>query len=157
MKRIKLMTFYCTLALIAMAVAGCGKSASDNQQASAKTDGPPDISKKVDLVVGGLAQGNSSENKWWPTTVVQQIEKKLNINLTMVNYDPQKLGLDLASGELPDVMLVYPIHVDSVIKGRHAVALNKYFDTIGKNLTLDRYKERNSLMSNYRSGGDGNI
>lgn len=157
MKRIKFITYICTLTLIAAAVAGCGKGASNNQQAAAQKTKTPDISKKIDLVVGGIDRGNSSENKWWPTTVVERIEKKLNVNLTMVNYDQQKLGLDLASGELADVMLVYPINADSVIKGRHAVALNKYFDTIGKDFTLDRYKFRNSLMSKYKSDGDGNV
>lgn len=157
MKRIKLMALAGLLALAVAGVAGCGQKAPGTQQAEASKSGTPDISKKVDLVVGGLDRGNSSDDKYWPSMVVDAIEKKLNVNLKLVNYDQQKLGMDLASGELPDVMMVYQINMDSVIKGKHAVPLNHYFDTIGKELDSSRYRFRNSVMSKFQSGGDGNV
>lgn len=157
MKKSKLITAFFTLSLAALAVAGCGKKTGNAPQETGNGDKASDISNKVDLVVGGLDRGNSSDDPYWPTTIVEEMEKKLNINLKMVNYDQQKLGLDLASGELPDVMLVYRANSDSVIRGRHAVALNKYFDTIGKDMAADRYSFRNSIMAKYQSGGDKNV
>lgn len=157
MKRIRFITVVCTLAPAVLAAAGCQSKTADNQQAPVNEAGTADISRRIDLVVGGIDRGNSSDDKNWPQEVVKQIEKKLNVSLKLVNYDQQKLGLDLASGELADVMLVYRINTDSVIKGRHAAALNPYFDTIGKNLADSRYSFRNSAMAKYQSGGDGNV
>lgn len=177
MKKAKLMALFCTLALAATATAGCASKTTDTASTSAtdsattsaggkddsstaaavSKEDTPDISEKIDLVIGGIDRGNSSDDKEWPESVVQQIEKKLNVNLKLVNYDQQKLGLDLASGELPDVMLVYRINTDSVIKGRHAVPLNKYFDSVGKDLADKRFAFRNSAMAKYQSGGDGNV
>lgn len=157
MKKIKRMAFFGLMALAVSGIAGCGKNAAVTQQAEADKAGMPDISKRVDLVVGGLDRGNSADDKYWPSMVVDAIEKELNVHLKLVNYDQQKLGLDLASGELPDVMMVYQINMESVIKGRHAVPLNHYFDTAGRELAADRYRFRNSVMSKFQSGGDGNV
>lgn len=160
MKKRKVTAFLCAAALLVSGLAGCGKDAESTsggggEQAAAAATG--DTSEKIELVVGGLDRGNSADNQWWPTDIVQQINEKLNIELKLVNYDQQKLGMDLASGELPDVMLVYRQNAESVIKGKHAVPLNEYFDTVGKNLADDRFTFRNNMMSKYQSGGDGNV
>lgn len=165
MKKKRIMTILCAIAVTASGTAGCGGSttgttantAKNRESAESGQAAAPGTPDKIELVVGGLDRGNSSDNKWWPTTIVDEINKKLNVELKLVNYDQQKVGLDLASGELPDVMFVYPANVESVLKGKHAVALNEYFDTIGTNLASDRYRFRNSVMSKYQSGGDGNV
>lgn len=158
MRKRKATAFLCAAALLVSGLAGCGQkteSAPESQEETKEVSG--DTSEKIELVVGGIDRGNSADNQWWPTEIVQQINEKLNIELKLVNYDQQKLGLDLASGELPDVMLIYRGNVESVVKGKHAVALNEYFDTIGKNLASERFDFRNKVMAQYQSGGDGNV
>lgn len=146
----RMLALCCAAALSAGMLAGCG---SEETRDSGGTDGgaPDDTSEKVTITIGIKSFTDSSTYKYWPMEVVNQIEDKLNIELQFVSYDDQKLSLDLASGDMCDIMCISPDYIDNVLKGKHAVNLDEYTDTLAENIHSERFDTRNSVMREFRS------
>lgn len=160
MRKMKIATVMLALALSLGTFAGCadtdkpqGNSGTGSTDTN-KTEGTKtDSTQKVELVLGAMGFQSSEDDKYWPTAITQEIEKELNITLKTIKYDEEKLNLDLAAGQLCDMMMVYPKHLDGVLKGKHAVELDSYFDTIAKDINSEKMQLRNNIMREYRSDG----
>lgn len=152
----KIAALLCTAALTGGLLSGCGADQSDASKESSGSSGS-DMSEKVTITVGGADFTDSSTYKHWPMEVVQQIEKKLNIELKFVKYDNQKLSLDLASGETTDIVCVSPDYIQNVIKGKHAVNLDEYKDTLATNIHSERFEKRNNVIREFRSNGEDKL
>lgn len=171
MKR-KWIAAMCAFTVLAGTMAGCGaatettgKTAETDSKTSKteeKTTGGEQASgetagDKVEIKIGALNFQSSSDREVWPTTVVEELEKKLGVTMTIVGYDEERLNLDLASGQLCDIMMIYPKHLDGVLKGGHALALDPYLDNIASNIGSEKMNLRNEVMRKYRSNDTGNL
>lgn len=162
----------CAITVIASTISGCGggaagtetKPAGDSGTAAsgettdAKTENmAAGNGEAVEITIGALDIQNSADMEVWPTAVVEALEAKLGIKLTFVGYDEERLNLDFASGQLCDIMMVYPKHMDGVLKGGHALALDPYLETTASNIGSDKMMIRNEVMRKYRSNGSNEL
>ncbi|MDD5965775.1 MAG: hypothetical protein PUC28_03205, partial [Blautia sp.] len=130
-------------------VAGlCTSAAADE----AATDS--DLSEHVEITIGGINMGSSDTKEGWPNEVVQKLEDKFNVTLSLKTYDNESLNLDLSGGNTTDIVQVNDANIEGVVKGKHAVNLEDYKD-IAPNIFSDNMNFRNELMKTYKSNGDG--
>ena len=132
---------------LAMVAGLCTSAAADE----AATDS--DLSEHVELTIGGINMGSSDTKEGWPNEVVQKLEDKFNVTLSLKTYDNESLNLDLSGGNTTDIVQVNDANIEGVVKGKHAVNLEDYQD-IAPNIFSDNMNFRNELMKTYKSNGD---
>lgn len=115
----------------------------------------PDLSERKTITIGWMFLGDSKDVEGWPVVPAKAIEDKFNVELVLKNYDNETLNLDLAAGTLPDIVQINPQHVDNVLKGKFALALDPYLDTLASNIA--ELSVRNEMMRKFRSNGDGHL
>lgn len=155
MKVKKILAMICAMALTAGAFAGCGSSDGEENSAqgdSAKATG--DASEHVEITMGGINLGNSDSVDGWPTEVVEKLESKFNVTLTVKAYDNESLNLDLSGGTTCDIVQINDDHIEGVLKGKHAVNLEEYKDTAAKNIFSEDMSFRNEVMKKFKSNGE---
>ena len=133
---------------LAMVAGLCTSAAADE----AATDS--DLSEHVEITIGGINMGSSDTKEGWPNEVVQKLEDKFNVTLSLKTYDNESLNLDLSGGNTTDIVQVNDANIEGVVKGKHAVNLEDYQD-IAPNIFSDNMNFRNELMKTYKSNGDG--
>ena len=133
---------------LAMVAGLCTSAAADE----AATDS--DLSEHVEITIGGINMGSSDTKEGWPNEVVQKLEDKFNVTLSLKTYDNESLNLDLSGGNTTDIVQVNDANIEGVVKGKHAVNLEDYKD-IAPNIFSDNMNFRNELMKTYKSNGDG--
>lgn len=109
-----------------------------------------DLSEHVNIVIGGINGSNSDSMENWPNEIVELIEEKFNVTLSLEQYDTESLNLDLSGGSTTDIVQINDDHIVSVVKGGHAVNLEDYAD-IAANIFSDDMSFRNSLMKTFKS------
>lgn len=57
-----------------------------------------DLSEHVEITIGGINMGSSDTKEGWPNEVVQKLEDKFNVTLSLKTYDNESLNLDLSGG-----------------------------------------------------------
>ncbi len=150
----KFIALCCAMAIVVLG--GCGNNGkNDPETGDVKTSS--DTSEKITITVGIKNFVDSSTYKYWPMEITKAIEDKLNIELKIINYDDQKLSIDLTSGDMCDIMCIGPEYIENVLKGKHAVYLDDYTDTLAKNIFSDRFETRNSIIREFRSGDESNL
>ena len=132
---------------LAMVAGLCTSAAADE----AATDS--DLSEHVEITIGGINMGSSDTKEGWPNEVVQKLEDKFNVTLSLKTYDNESLNLDLSGGNTTDIVQVNDANIEGVVKGKHAVNLEDYKD-IAPNIFSDNMNFRNELMKTYKSNGD---
>lgn len=132
---------------LAMVAGLCTSAAADE----AATDS--DLSEHVEITIGGINMGSSDIKEGWPNEVVQKLEDKFNVTLSLKTYDNESLNLDLSGGNTTDIVQVNDANIEGVVKGKHAVNLEDYQD-IAPNIFSDNMSFRNELMKTYKSNGD---
>lgn len=132
---------------LAMVAGLCTSAAADE----AATDS--DLSEHVEITIGGINMGSSDIKEGWPNEVVQKLEDKFNVTLSLKTYDNESLNLDLSGGNTTDIVQVNDANIEGVVKGKHAVNLEDYQD-IAPNIFSDNMNFRNELMKTYKSNGD---
>ena len=133
---------------LAMVAGLCTSAAADE----AATDS--DLSEHVEITIGGINMGSSDTKEGWPNEVVQKLEDKFNVTLSLKTYDNESLNLDLSGGNTTDIVQVNDANIEGVVKGKHAVNLEDYKD-IAPNIFSENMNFRNELMKTYKSNGDG--
>lgn len=133
---------------LAMVAGLCTSAAADE----AATDS--DLSEHVEITIGGINVNSSDSKEGWPNEVVQKLEDKFNVTLSLKTYDNESLNLDLSGGNTTDIVQVNDANIEGVVKGKHAVNLEDYKD-IAPNIFSDNMNFRNELMKTYKSNGDG--
>ena len=133
---------------LAMVAGLCTSAAADE----AATDS--DLSEHVEITIGGINMGSSDTKEGWPNEVVQKLEDKFNVTLSLKTYDNESLNLDLSGGNTTDIVQVNDANIEGVVNGKHAVNLEDYKD-IAPNIFSDNMNFRNELMKTYKSNGDG--
>lgn len=132
---------------LAMVAGLCTSAAADE----AATDS--DLSEHVEITIGGINMSSSDTKEGWPNEVVQKLEDKFNVTLSLKTYDNESLNLDLSGGNTTDIVQVNDANIEGVVKGKHAVNLEDYKD-IAPNIFSDNMNFRNELMKTYKSNGD---
>lgn len=171
MKAKRIMAFFCAVAMTAGLLGGCGApegttesaQGSSGQQdrtgegASSGESGAvsDDMSEHVTISIGGINLGNSDTLEVWPSEVVQKLEDKFNITLVLKHYDNESLNLDLSGGTTCDIVQVNDDHIEGVLKGKHAVCLEDYKDTIASHIFSEKMSFRNGVMQEFKSNGEG--
>ena len=91
---------------LAMVAGLCTSAAADE----AATDS--DLSEHVEITIGGINMGSSDTKEGWPNEVVQKLEDKFNVTLSLKTYDNESIGLcnirkrlNLLYGEKGDIWL----------------------------------------------------
>ena len=118
-------------------------------------DATDDLSEHVEITLGGVNVNGSDSNEGWPNEVVQKLEEKFNVTFTVKNYDNESLNLDLSGGTTCDIVQINDDHLEGVLKGKHAVNLEDYKDTLAQNIFFLNMTFRNDLMKTYKSNGEG--
>ena len=89
--------------------------------------------------------------------IIQELCKKLNIELTVTNYDYDSLLVMLADGSFPDIMASRIEYLDSVLKSGYALNIEPYLDTHLTNMKSDMYAQTNELLQMLYPYEDGAI
>ena len=146
-KTMKMKKVVAMVSALAMVAGLCTSAAADE----AATDS--DLSEHVEITIGGINMGSSDTKEGWPNEVVQKLEDKFNVTLSLKTYDNESLNLDLSGGNTTDIVQVNDANIEGVVKGKHAVNLEDYQD-IAPNIFSDNMNFRNELMKTYKSNGD---
>ena len=156
MKTKKLIALMCCAALTTGMFAGCGSSEEKKADASegAKKEVTDDLSEHVTITLGIMGGTDSDSVEGYPTEVVEDVQDKFNITLEMKAYDDESLNLDLSGGTTTDIVLVGDDNIEGVVKGKHAVNLEQYKDTLAKNIFREDMEFRNSMMKKFKSNGE---
>lgn len=156
MKLKKLTVLLGVVALSASSMAGCGSNkggAASGGKTTAKSAQDVDLSKHVDITIGGLSLPNSSTGTW-PTEVIKAVEDKFNCTISVKAYDQESLNLDLSGGNATDIVQIADSNIEGVLKGKHAVNLLDY-KNIAPNIFSDNMEFRNKIMQKFKGGDDG--
>lgn len=174
MKLKRLLAISCTVVLTVGSLAGCGRGNSEtkDQETSAtsetrvaQTDSEAgeiteqsemkdDLSEHVEITIGGIGLSNSDGKEGWPTEVVEKIQDKFNVTLKTKEYDNESLNLDLSGGTTCDIIQINDQHIEGVLKGKHAVNLEQYQDTLASNIFRDDMHFRNEVVKQFKSNGE---
>lgn len=169
MKRRKIASLLMALALLGVSLAGCGSkgpadaggapgagSQGAKPESAGQGDGQAqDGEERIPITIGGVYLTGSADMDYWPNPVIEYIEDKLNIELTIISYDSETINLALASDNLTDIVKIGPDTVDNVLKGNHALALDPYLETVGTNIAA--LETRNEILRKFKSNGTGNL
>ena len=90
---------------LAMVAGLCTSAAADE----AATDS--DLSEHVEITIGGINVNSSDSKEGWPNEVVQKLEDKFNVTLTLKSYDNESLNLDLSGGNTTDIVQINDDHI----------------------------------------------
>ena len=90
---------------LAMVAGLCTSAAADE----AATDS--DLSEHVEITIGGINVNSSDSKEGWPNEVVQKLEDKFNVTLTLKSYDNESLNLDLSGGNTTDIVQINDGHI----------------------------------------------
>lgn len=157
MKSKKLFALICSIALITGTLAGCSQSQGAERttgQDTAETDEA--VTDHVEITIGGInIMTNSGSIEGWPTEVVERLEEKFNVTLKLKPYDNESLNLDLSGGTTCDIVQINDRHIEGVIKGKHAVNLEEYQDTLAKNIFHEKMEFRNNALKEFKSNDEG--
>ena len=134
-------------------IAADNRDGTENENGS----GTVDLSEHVDITIGGINMSSSDSVEGWPTEIVQQIEEKFNVTLKTKPYDNESLNLDLSGGTTCDIVQINDDHISGVLKGKHAVNLDSYRDTIAENINSDKMAFRNDVIRTFKSNGEGKL
>lgn len=153
MKAKKLVALMCAMVLAAGTVtvyAGEKEQGTENQAGA-------DLSEHVEITLGGINLNNSDAIGAWPTEVVEKLEEKFNVTFKTQQYDNESLNLDLSGGTTCDIVQINDDHIEGVLKGKHAVALEDYKDTLAKNIFSEDMEFRNNVMKGFKSNGEDKL
>lgn len=156
MKAKRLLALICCTALTAGMFAGCGSSdgKKDNTSDGAKKEVTDDLSEHLDITIGGINLSDSDSLEGYPTEIVEDLEEKFNVTLKIKSYDNESLNLDLSGGTTCDIVQINDDHIEGVLKGKHAVNLENYKDTLAKNIFREDMEFRNNVMKTSKSNGE---
>ena len=112
--------------VVAMVECSCQRWQSLHQRGSRTAATDSDLSNMWRLPLAVSTPG-SSDTKEGPNEVVQKLEDKFNVTLSLKTYDNESLNLDL-SEETPRISFRSMMPILRVSKGKHAVNLEDYKD-----------------------------
>ena len=165
MKRKKIAALFMAV-VMGCSLVGCGNagsagpgenigSSTEERNTEENENGDQVEGERIPITIGGMHYPNSADMDYWPNEVVEYIEDKLNIELTIISYDNEAINLALASDNLADIVKIDLSVVDNVLKGNHALALDPYLETIGTNMAA--LNTRNEILREFKSNGTGNL
>lgn len=96
-----------------------------------------------------------NDEEYWPTDFWTYLENMINADVELIEYDKDTLNLALASGDMADIMMVNT--ASTVLDGGLAVAMDDYLEEYGQNIIRDCYADRNALLREFCSNGDGKL
>lgn len=148
------------LAMIAAIAAGCNQgpqnAAGSDKNLSATSSSPtsatPDkAAGPVTLTFGSAYKFQESPN-WLEFPAVKKMMSDLNINISYTYYGSDKMGLMLASGDLPDIVAGDQPSLSEILKNKMALNLDPLLKDHAPNMLLDIYKTRNELLRTLMGG-----
>lgn len=101
----------------------------------------------------GSTMNMNTDKAYYPTEFILYLENMINADIEFTQYDNDTLKLTLASGDLPDLMMVNT--ATTILEGKLAVAMDDYLEEYGQNIL--KYEKRNAIMRELVSGGDGKL
>lgn len=101
----------------------------------------------------GSTMNMNTDKPFYPTKFITYLEDMIDANIEFIQYDNDTLKLTLASGDMPDLMMVNT--ASNILDGRLAVAMDDYLEEYGPNIL--KFEKRNAVMRELVSGGDGKL
>ena len=106
---------------------------------------------------GKLTYGSTvdmdTDKEWYPTEFILYLQDMINADIEFIEYDNDTLQLALASGDMPDLMMVNT--ASTILDGGLAVPLDDYLEEYGQNIL--KYEQRNAVLREFVSNGDGKL
>ena len=109
----------------------------------------------VKLSMGAIGFSSSADDPLWPSMWMQKLQSDLNIELEFIGYDEEKANLALASGDLPDLMMINAKYVQQVLDADYAVAMDDYLEEFGPN--IKSFNMRNDITRKFMSNGTNKL
>ncbi|MGL4737684.1 MAG: extracellular solute-binding protein [Cellulosilyticaceae bacterium] len=149
----KAMSVFLAGSLLVVGSVGCSPTTIDESKKGASVEDATEDA--TPLTIGLLNLRLSGRDDQEDTTLIDEIEKQLGVDLQGINLDNEKFNLLLASGDLPDILMMYPEHLEQVLQAGYAVPLDGYLEEYGKNIS--QFEFRNNLMREKYSNGTGKL
>ena len=145
----KAMCVFLGMSLLIVGCTGC------NQKVEQEVGKVTGTEEGVPLTIGLLNLRLTGRDNNEDTLIMDEIEKQLGIDLEGINLDTEKFNLLLASGDLPDILMIYPEYLEQVLQAGYAIPLDDYLDEYGSNIS--KFEFRNNLMREKYSNGTGKL
>lgn len=139
------------LAFLVASAAGCTQSTQNPSASTAPSSAPSAApaatgsAAPVTVTFGSVYKFSDSPN-WLDFPSVQKMQSDLNIKLSYTYYGSDKMGLMLASGDLPDIVAGDQPSLPQILNNKMALNLDPLINDNAPNLGLDVYKTRNALL-----------
>ncbi|REE94579.1 ABC-type glycerol-3-phosphate transport system substrate-binding protein [Paenibacillus taihuensis] len=132
----------CLLAMMLFALPACksgdsdgnGDTAASNAAVSAESSG---AAEPITLKVQVSSTGKDFEN----TDVYNEIKRITGVTMDMETYDEQKFKVQLAGGDLPDIIQVPNKNIKELIEGNNIIPLDELVKTNGPNIMKPVYEK----------------
>lgn len=145
----KALSIFLGMSVLVVGCVGCSQKTGQETMQTTNTDEP------VPITIGLLNLRLSGRDNNEDTLIMDEIERQLGIDLQGINLDNEKFNLLLASGDLPDILMAYPEHLEQIVQAGYAVPLDGYLDEYGENIS--QFEFRNNLMREKYSNGTGKL
>lgn len=157
----KILALILCIFMLTVVLAGCADNeetkapgTDNNSDTSEEDPSESSTSERETLSVGATnLKMEAYEEDWWPSDFFDFMQETLNINFEWIEYDTDTSSLALASGELPDLMLINDSR--AVLDGKLAIAMDDYLDEYGPNIKKNNI--RNEMIRKYHSNGDSKL
>lgn len=150
------------LALIASAsvvlLAGCASNGSNSSSNSsngtqtASPSGDASSSQPEPVALTVLNRDSMATPGHQQDRVTKEIEKQTGTSIDLQSYDEKKLQVMIASGDLPDVMLVPKNYADQMLKANEILPLDDLLQSNGKDIAANA-PDMLSFSKKYLSNG----
>ncbi|NLG25088.1 MAG: hypothetical protein GX558_07005, partial [Clostridiales bacterium] len=95
----------------------------------------------------------NTDKDYYPTEFITYFQDMINADIEFIKYDNDTQKLALASGDMPDLMMIDK--AATVLDGKLAVAMDPYLEEYGQNIL--KFEARNAILRELVSGGDGQL
>ena len=95
----------------------------------------------------------NTDKEYYPTDFIKYFQDMINADIEFIQYDNDTQKLALASGDMPDLMMVNK--AGTILDGKLAVAMDPYLEEYGQNIL--KFESRNAILRSLVSGGDGQL
>ncbi|WP_177245943.1 extracellular solute-binding protein [Paenibacillus sp. BC26] len=126
-----------------------GSTQSDSQETTETETAPEPVT--ITMLVNQAPAVPFAE-----TEVGKEIQKKLGITVEWVVAEDEKIKVLLASGDLPDIIMLKPEDQARVIEGGQVIAMDDMIETKGQNI-LNNVPEVVDFMRKFRSNGSNKL
>lgn len=148
----------CSLAVMLLALPACKSGVSDENGDALTVDTSASVSNSratepITLKVQVSSTGKDFEN----TDVYNEIKRITGVTMDMETYDEQKFKVQLAGGDLPDIIQVPNKNIKELIEGNNIIPLDELVKTNGPDIMKPVYEKSLAYIRKFWSDNTGKL